>query len=114
MKKLIATLVVVLAAAAVVATALTGTSRAATAGNCGAKSDHSKHWEVIYGTQRTRPLAQSLLGRVRAKQFTAWIEVDSCTAYEVARAQFKTRAAAQVVVNEAKKAGFTEARTEDS
>jgi hypothetical protein len=114
MRKLIATLIVVLAAG-LAATVHAGTSGASALPiNCGAKEDDSGHWEVVYGTERTRASAHRLLVRVRAKHFLAWIEVDSCTAFEVARGGFKTRAAAQVAVREAIKAGFTKTKDEHS
>jgi hypothetical protein len=113
MKKLIATLFVALAAG-LVATVHPGTSGASTPTNCGAKPDGHTHFEVVYGTQRTRSLAHKLLLRVKAKKFLAWIEVDNCTAFEVARARFATRADAQNVVHVAKKVGFTKATIEDS
>jgi hypothetical protein len=113
MKKLIATLVVVLAAA-LVATVHASTSGASTPANCGAKPDNTGHWEVVYGTEKTRHLAHKLMVNVRAKHFLAWVEVDSCSAFEVARAGFKTRAAAQVMTDAAIKAGFTKTRDEHS
>jgi hypothetical protein len=114
MKKLIATLFVALAAGFGVATVHAGTSGASTPANCGAKPDRRGHWEVVYGTKSTRTRAHKLLVSVRGKKFLAWIEVDSCRAFEVARARFANLADAQNVVRLAKKAGFTKAKTEDS
>jgi hypothetical protein len=109
MKKLIATLVVALAA-----TGLAGTAGAATRGNCGVRPDGHHKWAVVYATEKTRDQARKTLARVLAKGFKAGIEVESCTAFEIETGRFASRAAAQALANKARAAGFTRAKVEDS
>jgi cell division septation protein DedD len=109
MKKLIATIVVMLAA-----TGLASTAGASTRGNCGARPDHHNKWAVVFATEKTRDAARKTLARVLAKGFKAGIEVESCTEFEIEYGRFANRAAAQALANRARAAGFTRAKVEDS
>ena len=80
---------------------------------CGAKPDSHSRWEVVFGTEKTHQQAETLLKRAVSKGFHPKIEVDSCTAYEVAQGRFTTSAAAQTFLNQVKAAGFKATR-EDS
>ena len=107
---------IAVASAAVAGAVLIGAAGASTNGRsgCGARPDAHKRWEVVFGTEKTRDAAQKLLVRVTAKHFKAGIEVESCTAFEVSHGRYTNSAVAQAIVDKARKAGFTRAKTEDS
>lgn len=88
--------------------------------SCAAHADHTSHFEVVFATEPTLAQAQTWLKLAQSKGFGAVkIEADAkCSngsgVYEVAKARFLTRTAAQALVKTAKTSGFPNARTEES
>ncbi len=99
-------------AGAVIALGVLGSAGAASAAssltpaNCGARPDQHKKWEVDFGTEKTLASAQKLVVRAKAKGFKVSIEVESCTAHEVATARFPSHALANAYYLKARAAGF--------
>lgn len=89
-------------------------SKPLTTGSCGAKPDTHGRWEVVFVTEKTRASAEKAATLVRSRGFRAVIEVESCSAYEVAIGGYTSSAAVQSALNAVKKAGFKSATREDS
>jgi hypothetical protein len=84
--------------------------------NCGAKPDKHQMWEVVYRTEPTLAKAKATLARAEKAHFNfkSSIEVESCTAYEVATARFPSKASAQKHLNQVRAKGFRQAHLEES
>ncbi|HLX19259.1 MAG TPA: hypothetical protein VKR23_03825 [Gaiellaceae bacterium] len=81
--------------------------------SCGAKPDAHDRWAVVFGTEPTLAKADKTLALVHAKGFSAHIEVDSCTVYEVEQNGYRSSAAVAAALTKARAAGFS-AKREDS
>src|SRR5262249_37174754 len=113
------TRVTLVIAAAVVSLVLVGVAPAGAAqpklGPCGAKPDSHGRWAIVFVTEKTKLDAEKALKLVRSRGYSrAFIEVESCTAYEVEWNNFRSSAAAQTALNAVKKAGFKSVKREDS